>query len=476
MIKIPRIAVFKTLESESQLLQSVFQRHEYSMRWVERLSEVEDLISDEGNSFDVAVIPLRLSDQSSGITACIQLKSNPALASIPILGLSSSKDKAVIQAFYGAGADVVYVPPFDADLVYLQLSALGRNKRAFDEEIRLHAEDLGLRHSAMQALHCSRDALLIFDRDSKVVFANQTAFFLLGITSTESTIDSAFISDTFNPLIKSHIEKHPSRPAASVEERSSFTRRTLTRSNDRGFSATISIVTITSTRGETVGFGVSVRDRSEVEQLANLLGQSQRALSLSLFAASGLQHIPQIGGTPTIASPILRTEAIQAQEPLNTKLGDVLTSLLEALDLIINPVTSIKVSVSGDWSLAIRRGDLFKLLGAMIMDGVEYCSMGGEVTLDAKSEDALVYLIVVSESKRITPYPQNDEISELIRGRSQVSSEENPNAQDLSMGLRSAQEIAKKYSSEIEYQDSGAGLMKTRVKLALVQTTPSTRK
>src|SRR5262245_27645451 len=144
MIKFPKIAIFEPEENERDALMRLFQRSEYMVRTA--LIPADLIREQQQDSFDCVIMPMRIKGGTTGLSTCLQLKSIEVLASIPVIALAG-KDLAIMEALYGAGADIAVPPPYDANQLYLQVAALARQKRSFDELLQRNIESSGLRLS-----------------------------------------------------------------------------------------------------------------------------------------------------------------------------------------------------------------------------------------------------------------------------------------------------------------------------------------
>lgn len=469
MSLIPRIAVYKPDEDSLDDIMHIFARHEYSLRQVSSIDEIIDLEIDEGSAFDVAVIPLKLWDGSSGMTACLRMKSVEKLAARPILGLSISTDKSLLQSFYEMGADCVMSAPFNADHVFFQICALTRQLASFDEALRRHNEGSGLSRSITTAFDCVREGLLIFNSDYELTFCNFNGRSLFGLSTPPTKDDAVVLEKYFRSFLTEHEklagkQSNEQYPATTFEEN-------ITRIGGQSFAGTFRVTTLRAQDGAPVGLAVAVTDLSELDQLTNTLTQAQRTRSLCLLAAGcSLNFLNATGGSDAggiIVSPMLRLEEYLATTEKTCFLNSAITTLLEFIDLVISPNINIKVQVKNELRLAIRPADFFQLVGHMILHAVEFAGRSGEtnISIGDNVPGEGVTLLVISKSRKVTPFIPNDHLANIIQGNLTPPGTTSRHENKLSIGLAAAQEVASRYRTSIEYQSNSGGAMKIRTRL-----------
>jgi DNA-binding response OmpR family regulator len=464
---IPRVALLKPDPRISDDISHLFLRHEYSLRSVVSVDEIIELEQDESSGFDVIVVPLQLSDGSSGITACLRIKSEESLAARPVLGLSVGKEKTIIQAFYEVGADIIICGPFDADLMYLQISAMGRQAKSFAQSMRSNQESSGLSRSLVTAFDSVREGLLIFNSNYELSFSNVSARLLLGTQFPPTNEDALQVEKIFRPYMVEH-EKSTSSTQSADEMGSSY-EATVNRIGGRNFAVGLRLTTLIAHDGVPIGTAVALTDLSELDQLSNTLTQAQRTRTLGLLAAGcSLQFLSQTGSTGgVIVSPVMRLEEFIQNSPKECFVNISLTTLLEFLDLVISPDISVKVNTRSDVKLAIRPADFFQLAGHMLLHAVEYAGRAGEALLDVGDNipGEGVTLVVTARSRKVTPFLANDHLSSLIQGELSTLGKSGRSVNKLSYGLTAAQEVADRYRTAIELQGGSGGILKIRVRL-----------
>lgn len=468
MVKIPRVALFKADETSASEQEDLFKKHEYGLRVVKRIDQVTELIVEEGDSFDTIIIPLQLYDGSSGITNCIQIKSDELLASTPIVGLSHSKDQAVIQAFFGAGADIVLNAPFDADQLYLQIGALCRLKRAFDEKLNREYQESGLIHPVMEGFHSVREAVLLWDTNYNVLFVNQSGRAMLGLSENYSNTELKQLGAQLKPFVKEHDSEMRLQPLEEhYEHRSTLTDTSVIRIDKRSFRARLTVTTLTRGPSDVVGYSMAITDLSEIQHLSNTLLQGQKTRSLCLLTTAATINLLEQMHRQRILSPTKYIDDLLSRSQRSCALNSSITSLLETLDLVINPNMSIRVKVDQDLHLAVRQADFFQMIGLLILHAVEYAGTSGETSIHTSNNvpGQGVSITITSESKRVTPFAKEDQMASLIQGDFEEITRTGDVGGAQNFGLYAAQKIAERYRTTVQYQQPNETIIKIRVLL-----------
>lgn len=466
MTQIPRIALFQPETELDSSIRPLFQKHEYSIRVVLNHEEAEALVLEEAAPFDVLIIPLQLSDGSSGIASCIQCKGNQTLSGIPVIAVSPTGEKAILQALYGAGADIVFKIPLDDDAFFLQVTALARMHRNFKEQINKSIHDTGLLHPVVQAFHSMREGFLLFNPRGTVVFANSAAKAMLGVDGSDLDGEYQKLARQFKPVLKEHDAAVKLDHAEfSVNAPSSTYDVTLYRLDNQTFRTVLTVSSVLLNKNELIGFSVALTNLAEIHHLGNTLVQAQRTRSLCLTMSSAALRLLEEKQGSMMLSPYKAVEEFIASSPRACSLDKTLTALLETLDLVVNPSVAIRIRAAKDLFLAISESDFFVLMGHIVLHAVEHAGTNGEISIH--SSDNIpgqgVVITVSSEAQKATPFVLKDEISKLIRSDYTNVSSLKDLSDKFSFGLYVAQSIAERYRTSIEYQDDADTVIRIRV-------------
>lgn len=464
--KAPKVILFEPEERDAASVHHIFQRHEYELRTVGALGEIG---LDDGAAqapAECVVMPLRLRDGASGVSACLQVKSVHALASVPIVGLSATSDKPIVQAFYEMGADCVFVPPFEADLVYYQIGALIRQRRLFRELVNELRQESAAADSPLSLLDACREALAVLTPQGRLTFLNRAALTLCGLKREEHE-DWQGLSEVFSRILEEHsaLLSHsifPAQESQTVAAGLSFAR-----ADGQSFEGSVEIVPVRGQHNELSCYLLRIDDPGQWGRLATTLLQSQRARSLSLLSAAGILRLLDAGTIPGSATPISTIDKLLAEQPAQAPLEQTVTRLLEFLDLAISPSILVKVGIRRDLELAVRPGDLIQLLGHMLLYAAEFTGERGEITINSSDNIAGegVSLIIGATALRHASYLKDIRITEFLAGDFSRFLDPEAPSNRLDYGLHAAQKIALKYRSQVEFRNPSDDLLKLRVRL-----------
>lgn len=457
MSAVLRVALFRADDQEFHLLSTALARREHTLELVHNPTELIERVNSQSLDLDAIAVPMRLKS-TSGMSVCLTLKANPAFATVPIIALVPRKDIAIIQSFYGAGADAVLVAPFDPEALHLQIAALARRTQIFREQMLAREDGLGLRGLALRALDLATEGLLIFDGYEALHFANTTAARLFGVSNGQLEVIEAScgpLKDLVRPLLTlTRIDNSaPSFPEAQ--------RVTITRADGLVRDLIIRIEMIGSA-GQ-MWIAASLTDETEILYLSRAFIQAQRTRSLALLSTSGALHLMQekLGQIPL--KPLHKLQSLLDSERTYASLNQVARTLLEFVDSIITISTDVRVSFTSDPLVALRSSDLFQLLGHVILYAIERAGSEGETTISSDLEEGgrEVCVMINAENSKRTGLTTG-RISEMILSETWggASSETGK----LLSGIGAAQQIADRYQISIEYKDQPSAL-KIRVRL-----------
>jgi len=470
MIKIPRIALFAPDDSSAQHVSALFKRDDYSVRTVSQLDEILHLIEEEGDGFDAFVVPLVLKGKASGPRICMQLKAEESLASTPIVGLATHADKSQLESFYEFGADVVISSALDSDSIFLQISSLGRMRKAFGQELNKLASSLETNQEMLRALDLVQDPLLIFKHNFELFHLNLSAAFALGINSKPSRAQSEKIEQFFTLYLKEYLGLIRNRYDINPTDFATEVETTYTRADGQLFKSVAQITSLIGERKEPRVFIVRLVETAQFNHLADILMHRDKAKSLCLLSTAACIKLIESAYLGSGVSVLRSTEDFINGLPLNSNLSTVLTRLLEFLDLIVSHEISVRVNVAETINLAMRSTDLSQLLGHLFLHAVEFNAGRGEVSVECEEEgESQAILMVNASSPRSQPYIPNGYLAALLEGQYSQLPDAAVEGAKLSFGLKAAQKLADQYRTAIELRNPSENTIKLRVRLPLLR-------
>jgi CheY-like chemotaxis protein len=456
MSKPPIVALFNPDERERQPIQALFTRQKYS---IQTLEEVDDLLErmDQGDHFDVAVVPTQLRHGSSGVAACISLKSHELLASIPVIAISQSSDKPPIQMLYESGADLVIQPNHDPDLLYFQIGALKRMARSF-EDLSSNRERPSTKstYSTDDILDLIRDGVLIVDEKGSVLQMNKAARSLLAIGDNPSADETKelvasvriFIDHYHQIDLAKRFKGAPEQPKTKAPSLGVFTGN----------------ISLTALSGSPTRSAIYLVDTTEAGRLGATLAQAHRLRSLCLLSAATCRQILDAKQSGQLGSPIASMEKLLSTVSPGAALDPVVRYLLELLDPVLSTTVNLKVAVSDKREINLPAPDLMQLTGHLILEGIDFAGEAGEVVVSTGPVAEGVLTVLLSAHRLKEPaHGTRSLVSDLLDG--DFSTLTRSVADSIPAGLKAAQAIAGKYRTEVEFQLPTKGSIKMRVQL-----------
>ncbi|MCB0355050.1 MAG: hypothetical protein KDD64_16070 [Bdellovibrionales bacterium] len=465
MEEVFHLAIFRPFAPHDESLEPLFQRHGFRLTVYDHFDQALEIETSDPHAPKAIAVPLRLADGSSGISTCLKLRSTPEVGDLPVVGISFSPERPVIQAFYEVGADRVVVFPFEPELVRFELEALSLRLKSYREQLRTSREQSGLSKSVMTAFNLFREGLLLFNTNYELSSANSSARTMLSIGSELSERDANQIEKIFRQLLVEHVK----RQAAGIGEHAESHFEThVARLSGGSFRSSVRVRSLHALDGHFFGLAAALTDLSELEQLAAVLDQAQRTRSFALLAGAASVRLLDPSHQQMIVSPINKLSEILSQEERSAPIESLLATLLEFLDVVINPSVSVKVDVREPGRVALTPPDFFQLLGHLILHAVQFAGKAGEAKVEVlpNAPGEGIPIMVSAKSTKITPPIPSDYLSRLIEG----DLAPNPHNKRLdepriATGLRAAQTLAEKYRTTVEYRMPEPGVMKLRVKV-----------
>lgn len=348
----------------------------------------------------VLCIPLVLDGGRSGINETMQLKSNPAFRHFKILGLLTLYDKISLYSFYSSGAEVVMQPPFDGDLISLQIHALARNF-AEQQASRTYVEhEREITRSTMRFLDTTRDGVVILDSAHQLISANRAAERILALDNTDITASFARLVPQIKAFLDHHTEAE--REENSLGQLVSSADVTLTKSDGRAAPLLLRIMTLLRGNGTPFGYAVGIGDLSIPRQLATNLSNQERLRTTVLTLASGMLNLMGVPSLGIPGQPLKLVEQRLGQEHAGITLSRVITPLLEMIDLILPPEAEIRVNIKEDCEVIATPSEVFRLAGSLLFYTVDQAGAGGEIGVestisDDRSQVSLLFTYVAHE-------------------------------------------------------------------------------
>jgi PAS domain-containing protein len=471
----PRLALLKSEEPEFQAIASSFGRHAASLELVQNLEEAAALVNDGGAPLQGILYPLRIRAGLTGISACVQSKAHPVLSLIPALGISPTKDRLVIDSFYGAGADCVFVVPFEAEQVLMQAVALTRVYQIVKERLAEERDTFALSSGVLSALNSLPEPLVIFDTAAGAKFLNSAAKRLVGIEQ-DAAIDPEKAHQFFlhlEPALETFLRD--CKPRTGLDPKTlgtTVTETDVVSASKQRIPVRCTLTPLVGERGGVLGASAHLQSFAELEDVKQSLLFAQRSHALSLLASAGMLKFleQQHGGFPV--APVQRFISLSQKEDARCRLSPILTALIEILDSIVPPgltiITKMGADIeSSDLAVALRPSDALQLFGHILLHATRTSGIDGEVTLSAQLDTSppsqAVVLLCTAEQGPSRALISRDLIGEATNLGVSPTADKNGK---LLVGLDAAQVLADRYHVRIEFKTTATSF-KVRLRLPL---------
>ena len=448
----PHLLLLKADAASEASLKQALRNRGYELTFVEDPTSIANLDSETLEACDACIVPLRLYSGASGVSGCLNIKSDPRAHELPIVALSSSNDHAIMSSFYSAGADMVIYPPFDPDIIFMQISALVRSGRTLRS--RGGRDSASLSSFVIGTLDTVSDGLIVTDAHLKIIYVNARASLLLNLDQRELAPAEAELSALLGNLVS-----NSPRGEFPVQLGRSGLKATLTPSEGRafssgGFNAVLRTNELRDAAGDLAGYVFSLVDLRGLHQLERVLAACDRDRALMLLLAACSMKLLKTTHLGAPGAPLKLVEGVIQEDPNRCSVNALLTALFELLDLVIAPETHIKVNVLNDVEVKIRRSDLLRILGLLILQAVDFAGQNGnthvslEKALDNSSATIAIEARTATTERKLPDDPLGFLLKrgELLIGATPQQSEHNSTA------VRYAQRIAASYSGTIVIQ------------------------
>ncbi len=459
MKKAYRVLAFTSEPGQDDPLLQALKKHGWDILITQDLNSAQQLIEHEMFNPDLVTMPLKLQGGMSATAAALQLKLNAPFNTIPLIVSYTGSDKLIVKSLYDSGADIVLTSPWDADLLNQQLQASLRWRASVLGERSTAVQQSGLLHPIVDLFHSIHEGLLLFSLKNKLLFLNAYALSLFQISEkAEQTVISDIQAQFKNILIQHRENQAGSGETGAAASLSHFEQQFYT-SQKELFSARASVTSIYADDGSLIGYGVAIRDFEELRQLAATIEQSQRTRVLCLFLAAANINLLQQSNSLTL-SPLSFLEGVLQQEPIGASIETAVHRVLETVDAVTHPGVSIKVKIAENLKLGISAGDLFQLLGLLLMFSVEYVGRKGEINIQSGNNQPGKGVPVTIQAQTYARVPSRIklDLAALLETQIQNYAGASDFIKLAAISIQTSENIARRYRTNLEYQDSDTTL------------------
>lgn len=379
------------------------------------------------DSPDITVIPLLTESGESGIPIVIQACNSKASGSI--FALSRSSDTIASKCLKKAGANLVLYPNDTFDRWVQQSSS---NSQSHESSAKDDQRKLLL--NVMQTLD---EGVVILTDDFKILFCNDSATKGLGGT---------ILQDASNRELFEGKLRTAAQGGSDIQE-----------FDFRSFSGSIKIEPIFGSDRVPLGYVASLIDKRSVQRISEALAQGERTHALLLMATAVCIKLLRTGSLGSPGKPIEFLEKSLAEGVDYSDIQRAITTSCEILDIILSPLTAIKIRSTTSSIVAVSAPELFRLIGFMLFVATDFAGPGGEVHINAERHEGSTITVLTLAAKRVrseqgVPY---DLVLQRMRSAREMLFLRDGSLKKLPYGLQEARAILQKVGGTFKYREHG---------------------
>lgn len=287
----------------------------------------------------------------------------------------------------------------------------------------------------LSVLHALDEGIVVLSQENRIIFFNSSAEKSLG--------PSLFLDANNRGLLEqklTHLLNVPWEP-----QNFDF----------RSFSGSVRAIPVTDDAGVRTGAVLSFIDKRSVQSVADGLAQGERTHALMLLVTSVCMKLLKTAhlGTPTRPLDVL--EKTLSDEPSFEDLQKAVHSATEILDLVLPPLTQIKISPIPASIVALAPSKLFKLIGFLLFQAVEYSGAGGDVLVQSERVDHSGYTTLIVSARSLDtqqglPY---ELVMTRIKAQRSISFDSRGSVKKLPFGLTEVRNILTECGGSFKYRE-----------------------
>ncbi len=425
----------------------------YDVYTADTFEEAEQIISDLGQGFDAAIIPIKLIGENNGLTLCNNIvQSDLFKQTITIL-----VDDELNRDSYLCGADFVT----RSEDLHFQL------QRVFELKNKLSTQEVKTSESLLfSALNSSTNGVLLFDPKKGLVYVNSYGANLLGLPYPTQVKDFSAIEDQFKNILLEHLSAYKVNKLKNKNFTSSY-EMNVVRYDKYTFQASCNVYTVLNEKDQVKYLGLSLENINNIRYLSNKLIQAQQ-LNAVFFNVCSSCFMPYIDENKRF-SIVNFIKDVQEELPDRCEIYPSITFLIEIMDLISSKDKNFKIDVDRNYILPLKSSDFIQILGLILLYISDNAPHNGVIKINTSSyiPGEGIYLTVLTESLNNSIPPSGEVVYRLLSGDFSDILSVDDAIEKTALELAAAQNIADRYGISIEYQNSNS-YIKARFKLPVI--------
>lgn len=389
------------------------------------------------DSPDITVIPLICASGESGIPLIHQAISSKAAGTI--YGLSRTSDSISSQCLTKAGAELVLYPSDTYDRWIQGNTSSSQTSSAAPQD-----DQRKLLLSVMQTLD---EGVVILTDDFKILFCNDSATKGLGGT---------ILQDPSNRELFESKLRNAAQGGSDIQE-----------FDFRSFSGSIRIEPILGSDRAPLGYVASLIDKRSVQRISESLAQGERTHALLLMATAVCIKLMRTSSLGSPGKPIEFLEKTLSEGVEYSDIQRAITTSCEILDIVLSPLTAIKIRSTTSSIVAVSAPELFRLVGFMLFVATDFAGPGGEVYINSEKHEGSTITVLTLSAKCIRPEQgvPYDLVLQRMRSAREMLFLRDGSLKRLPYGLQEARAILQKVGGTFKYREHGTDAVEYIIQL-----------
>ena len=383
-------------------------------------------IKEEKTSDCIVVIPSRL---LSGQNPLDSITSHVNSGSTVVGFVLRERDFGAYESMKRTGALCCIPKGTSPDIVY---SLINSNVN----ELQTVPEGEGAQTRLfLSVLHALDEGIIVLSQENKIIFFNGSA---------EKSLGASLFADSNN---RGLLEQKLTQLLTKPWEPQSF--------EFRSFSGAVRAIPVTEDNGARMGAVMSFIDKRSVQSVSDGLAQGERTHALMLLTTSVCMKLLK---TSHLGSPTRPLEVLEKALIDETQFEDLqksVSAVTEILDLVLPPLTQIKISTIPASVVALSPSKLFKLIGFLLFQAVEYSGAGGDVIVQSERVEHSGYTTLIVSARALDlqdglPY---ELVMNRIKAQRNISFDASGSVKKLPFGLAEIRNILTESGGTFKYRE-----------------------
>jgi len=235
----------------------------------------------------------------------------------------------------------------------------------------------------------------------------------------------------------------------------------------RSFSGSIRIEPVIGSDRQPLGYVASLIDKRSVQRISEELAQGERTHALLLLTTAVCLKLLR---TTSLGSPGKPVELLEKALSEGVDYSDIqraVTTSCEILDIVLSPLTAIKIKSTTSSIVAVSAPELFRLIGFMLFVATDFAGPGGEVHIGTERHEGSTITILTLSARSVrteqgVPY---DLVLQRMRAAREMLFLRDGSLKRLPYGLQEARAILQHVGGTFKYRELGTDAVEYIIQL-----------